>query len=1076
MKKLSLLGTSALRSVAFIGAAIALSNPAFAQEVAEEEDAAQTLDSETEIESGEAASGEAASGETIEVTGSRIRRPNLESAVPINSIGGEEFFEQGRVSVGDTLNELPALRSTVSQSNSTQFLGTAGLNLLDLRGLGVGRTLVLQNGRRHVAGDLRYSASTVDVNQIPSDLIERVDIVTGGNSAIYGSDAIAGVVNFIMKRDYDGAQLRVQGGISDEGDAGNYLVSAIAGKNFGGGRGNITGSLEYSRTNQYFGGNREYYAIPSGFVTVDSDSGPGVVNGGDGVPDRRFFSGVTSPVFSDDSVFLDFYNREAGGFVPAYHFNPDGTLTRLTCERVGLPPYGSCVNLSANRYDTFRDAGQLQLQPSNDRINANLMGHFTVSDAFEPFFEAKFVRNKVRGTGFSGPAFSQFGNTFGDASRERIFPDNPYLTDQAEGVIRGLLGDYYADLNGNNVPDYYEGEYTGGNGVDDIDEFGFTTLTNLLGLGVRDEDIRRDTYRLVAGVRGTFNDDWSYELSANYGRTNERVNIGGNVNLQRYLLALQAVRDPATGNIVCRAKIDPAARLTLPVADQAEAQRRLAEDVAQCVPINILGEGNVTQAARDYILQDASTSGRLTQFVVNGFVSGDSSQVFELPGGPIGFALGAEYRRERVVQRSDALISSGLTFYNAIGNLTDAPAFEVKEAFGEIRIPLLANTPFFEELTVSGAARVADYSGATGTVFAWNAGAEWAPVRDIRFRGNYSRAVRAPSILELYDPLGQNFAPPPSDPCSLRNINQGSSTRQANCRAAGVPAGYDYVYAESLEILSGGNVNLTEETSDSMTLGAVFLPRFIPGLSLSVDYYDIEVNKVISSVSAQDIIDSCYDASDLNNQFCALIQRAGAGGGPNGEIPGQILEGTLAVTPLNFAKLKVRGIDAEVAYRHDLGNIGTLSARAVYTHVLQNDNYLDPTDPTRADQVLYEMGDPKHLFNVNVDLKSGPITLGYEMRYIGRQLSVSTADYENYFSKQGRDPVNIDYADPIWATDVIYHDLRLAVDAGPRFNFYIGVDNVLDRMPPFHNTGIGDGSAIWSNLGRYFYAGAVAKF
>jgi outer membrane receptor protein involved in Fe transport len=1076
MTRSHLLGSSALCPTALLGLAIASASPAYAQETAADQDPPATLQSEAEIESGTDASVEGDGSQTLVVTGSRIRRPNLESNVPITSVGGEEFFEQGRVSVGDQLNELPQLRSTVSQANSTQFLGTAGLNLLDLRGLGIGRTLVLQNGRRHVPGDIRYSGSTVDVNQIPTDLIERVDIVTGGNSAIYGSDAIAGVVNFVLKRDYEGIQLRGQGGISDEGDAGNYLISGIAGRNFADGRGNITAAAEYSRTNQYFGGGRKEYRIPSGFVVVDSDSGSGLVNGGDGTPDRVFFEGTSSPVFSDGSAFVDFFSPgEQGKFRPAYFFDPDGSLVRITCERVGLAPYGTCVNNSANRRSTFRDQKQLQLQPANDRINLNLMGHFTISEALEPFFEAKYVNNKVRGTGFSGPFFTQFGTSTGDPGRERIFTDNPYLTDQAEGIIRGILGDYYADLNGNRVPEYYGGEYTGGNGVDDIDEFGFTTLSNVIGLGVRDEKIKRETYRLVGGVRGEFNEDWSYEISGNYGQTKERVSNGGNVNLQRYLLALDAVRDPSTGQIVCRAKIDPAARLALP-GSGTEGANRLANDVAQCVPINILGKGNVTQAARDYIVGErADTSGKITQLVVNGFVSGDSSQWFELPGGPVGFALGAEYRREKLIQRSDPLISSGLTFLNAIQNF-DAPAFKVKEAFAEIRLPILARTPFFEELTFTAAGRVADYSGATGTVYAWNAGAEWAPIRDLRFRGNYSQAVRAPSLLELFDPLGQNFTPAPLDPCSQRNINQGSSTREANCRADGVPPGFDFVYVQSLEILSGGNVNLTEEDSKSLTLGAVVQPRFIPGLALSVDYYDIEVSKVITSVTAQNILDACYDAADLNNQFCDLIQRAGAGGGPNGEAPGRILEGTLAVTPLNFAKLKVRGIDTELSYRGQIGSLGRLSARVNYTYVLQNDQFLDPTDPERADQVLVELGDPKHLANLNVDLKTGPFTFGYELGYIGRQLALAAADYENFFSKQGRPPTNIDYSDPVFAPDVFYHDFRLGIDAGPRFNFYVGVDNAFDRMPPFNSTAIGDGSAIWSNLGRYFYAGAVAKF
>ena len=221
MRKFGLLGTSALRSAVFIGFATTLATGAMAQDTGEQ-DPPETLQSETEIESGQ----DAQEGQTLVVTGSRIRRPNLESSIPITSIGGEEFFQQGQTNIGDTLNELPQLRSTFGQQNAGRFLGTTGLNLLDLRGLGTQRTLVLVNGRRHVAADILNNAVSPDVNTIPNDLIERVDIVTGGNSAIYGSDAIAGVVNFILRRDFEGIQVRGQAGISEEGYGANQYVSA----------------------------------------------------------------------------------------------------------------------------------------------------------------------------------------------------------------------------------------------------------------------------------------------------------------------------------------------------------------------------------------------------------------------------------------------------------------------------------------------------------------------------------------------------------------------------------------------------------------------------------------------------------------------------------------------------------------------------------------------------------------------------------------------------------------------------------------------------------------------------------
>lgn len=1066
MTRLGLLSSSALRSAVLSGFALAAATPAVAQQVPAETDAPQTLTSESEIESGSDAANTAQSGDTaastsdnsdIIVTGSRIRRPNLESAVPVTALGGNEFFQTGQVSVGDVLNELPALRSTFSQSNSTLYLGTAGLSLLDLRGLGTSRTLVLINGRRHVASDILNSGTSVDINQVPTDLIERVEIVTGGNSAIYGSDAIAGVVNFVMKKDFQGIQIRGQGGISSHGDAGNYYISGLAGTNFADGRGNVAANVEYTRQNSYYGSGRKYYRNTAGFLTVDRDPASA---SSDGNPDRVFYQNYTGATLSSAGNVL-FFND--GAYSNPFIFDPDGTLVELTGDRVGLAPYGSFLN--PNRNSNLRSGKQLQLLPQVDRLNVNVLGHFTVSDAFEPFFEAKYFRAKTFGTGFSGPAFIQAGGTLG-SPRERFSTSNPYLTDQARNVIRQGYGDYYGAYDADENPI--------GNGLNDADEFGFTLWENLLGLGVRTERATRETYRFVGGVRGTFNEDWSYEFSANYGQFKERTNVGGNLNAQRFLLSIDAVRD-SSGNIVCRSQLDPTAAVAFESAgDPAYAAAHLAEDVAQCVPVNLFGEGNVSEAARNYITQDTVSRGKITQFVLNGFVSGDSSQWFQLPGGPVGFALGGEYRRETNAFEADPLIQAGMTFYNALPTFK-SPSFEVKEVFGELRLPILKEVPFFHDLTVSGAGRVADYKGSTGTVVAWNVSGEWAPIKDIRFRGNYSRAVRAPNLSELYSTLGQNYAPGFADPCSLRNISSGSENREANCRAAGIPADYDFQYIQSLEILSGGNVNLREETANSLTLGAVFQPRFLPGFSLTVDYYDIKVNKVIASPTAQQIVDACYDAASLDNQFCDLIQRADASGGAHGEIQHQILEGTLAVTPLNYAALRVRGIDAEVAYRGPVGN-GQLATRFLYTHNLQKDNFLNPVDPKRADQYLLEQGDPKDEFSWNTDYKIGPVTLGYQMRYIGKQLAISTAEYEYFFSKQDRPAQDPDWSDPVFAKGIFYHDVRVGLDVNKSFNFYVGVDNVTNRMPPFRITGVTDGGGIYNNIGRYFYAGAVAKF
>jgi outer membrane receptor protein involved in Fe transport len=1006
-----------------------------------------------------AAADTAADTSVITITGTRIVRPNLESGAPITSVAGDEFFQTGQVSVGDVLNELPQLRPTFSQQNSTRFLGTRGLNLLDLRGLGSQRTLVLVNGRRHVPGDVLNNAVSPDVNTFPTDLIERVDILTGSGAGVYGSDAIAGAVNFVLKQNYEGLQLRGQAGVSKYKDAGNQYISLLAGKNFADDRGNIAINLEYAHQDDYYASGRKQLRTNRGFVTVDSDPA-GAENGSDGVPDRTVLNDIRSTTISLGGLV----NLAAGGtcgtdavgnpYNCTYLFQPDGTLVQQTGQRVGLAPNGSF--LGGNGY-IGREGKLVALSPRLNRYSANLIGHFEISPAFVPFIEAKYVRTEAQGSQ-SGPFFSQ-GTTLGDGdptiglrNREQIRLDNPYLSAQARSVIVAARA---------------------ANGQASTDATQISLRRNWLDLGIRDEKITRETYRAVLGVRGEFNGDWRYELSANYGEHHEKNTILGNVNVQRYLLAVDAARDPATGQIVCRSQIDPTARGN----DIGGNPAQLAQDIAACVPLNPFGQGSATQANRDYLLVNSSANGKITQFVASGFVSGDLSQLFELPGGPIGFSVGAEYRRETVKYDLDDLTQAGYAFYNSIPSFT-APAFEVKEAFAELSIPLLKDTPFFQELTVNAAGRVADYKGRTGTVYTYGGEVVWRPVEDIRFRGSYTRAIRAPNLVELYSAQGQNFAPAPSDPCSARNLATGSATRVANCNAAGRPAGYDYVYTQSLEIVSGGNPDLIEETSNNWTVGGVLTPRFIPGLSLSVDYYNIAVKNVITSVDAQDILNNCYDAPDLNNPFCASFQRAGATGGPRGEVSFQILEGSLLASSLNFAKLKVRGIDTELAYRHNFGPF-TGSARITWTHILQNDAFLDPSDPNRSDRLLGEVGDPKNRVNANLNLKAGPVTFGYQVRWIGRQL---LGEAENTVSHQGQPPQNADYADVRGYPNVFYHDIRLDYEVNNQFNVYFGVDNLLNRFPPYGSTGVGAGldnvgvTGLFDNRGRYFYTGVVAKF
>ncbi|URD61887.1 TonB-dependent receptor [Sphingomonas sp. KRR8] len=1111
MGKMSLLSASALRSAAFAGAFVLAATPAFAQDAAPGSATKPAPTPDCTAPGTANSAGCAAASTTqdaaapvtqsdIVVTGSRIRTPNLESAAPVTTLSGEQLLQTGKVQIGDQLNQLPQLRSTFSTANSTRFLGTRGLNLVDLRGLGTQRTLVLVNGRRHVAADVLNNGVSVDINTIPADLIERVDVVTGGASAVYGSDAVAGVVNFILKKNYSGVQLRAQSGLNKYKTAGNQFVSLLAGQNFAGGRGNVVLAAEYSHNDDFYASDVGKLKQSDGFVVIETDPA-GSPNGAAGGFDRAYFTDLRSATISLGGMVAI---REGASTAPCgkdylgnaytcpYIFQPDGTLIPQTGQRVGLAPN---AGFSGGNGYSGREGKLIALSPDVKRYSINLLAHYEISPALEPFIEAKYVRVDAKGSQ-SGPFFSQ-GQTLGDAicvtgfndrsydvgstgsctvgrvNREGIRLDNPYLSASAQSTLRTqLLAALNAGINPNTGTAYSSSAAQQAARTQAIAEvnnntFRFSLRRNYLDLGIRDENFRRETYRVVAGIRGSFWDNFSYELSANYGEHKERNQIQGNIDRQRFLLANDTAVN-SSGQIVCRSQIDPNYRGT----DRAGDPARLAADIAACVPLNPFGTGNISDAAKNYLLLNTLATGKITQFDVLGYIAGDTGSFFRLPGGPIGFSVGGEYRKETLRYNLDPVTQAGYAFYNAIPSFT-SPSFGVKEAFAELNVPLLKNTPLFHELTVKGSGRYSDYKGAAGNVKTYGVEGIWSPIRDITFRGAYNRSVRAPNLSELYSAQGQNFAPGFADPCSQRALATGSATRVANCTAAGRPAGYDYVYSSSLEIVSGGNPNLTVEKSDSFTVGGYLQPRFLPGFSVSTDYYDITVNQVISSIgSAQQIANLCYDSATLNNPFCGLFQRAGASGGPRGEEPFRILEGSLLQSTANFAKLKTRGFDSQINYTHSFG-IGRFTGQVIWTHVLKNESYTNPADPTFVDVFLNELGTPKDTVFASLGLKSGKWLLNYSGRWIG---GMYLNTYEDYNSVNGQPPQNADYAPIVKYPSVMYHNIRVGYDITPKFNMYVGVDNLTNRFPPYGLTGVGGGSGIYDNRGRYFYTGVVAKF
>ena len=1043
----------------FFAVAVATAQPAFAQDAPATEAAADCVDQNA---NGVCDTEEAGAGGAIIVTGTRIARPTLDSSVPLTSVTTDDLLGTGELSLGDALNDLPSLRSTFSSGNSSRFIGTAGLSLLDLRGLGTDRTLVLVNGRRHVTstpGDNGF-----DVNTIPIDLVQRIDIITGGNSAVYGSDAVAGVVNFVMRTDYDGFSMRGQAGISEQGDRGNYFVSGVYGKNFGDGRGNITVAAEYTRQQPlYFRDRDSLTGAFSGRCQYQlTDSTTGELAAGDGIPDNTFLCGINNAAISSGGTIgtIDAASNLQRRYL---RFDSAGNIFIDTPTRA-FSNVGS-GNQQGGAGATLRQTGSLLAEV--DRYAANLYAHFEVSDALRPFVEAKFVRTTVSGEGQPSFFTSVPGTLGGPAMR----CDNAFLTASALTTLQsfGLC---------NNL---VTGTFPLGRFNDDF--------------GGRRFEGDRDTYRIVGGIDGSFNDDWRYELAINYGRfeafgrnTNNLLLFDIDGNPAGFNLAVDAVRN-GTGQIVCRVNADMDA----------------TNDAPGCVPINVLGYGAPSQAALDYVHADGTTDEFASQFVASAFVNGDLSQLFELPGGPISFAIGAEYRKEKSSVDFDELTSAGGTFLNALQDF-NPPSLEVKELYGELQFPLLENVNFARELVVTLAGRVSDYNNRTGTVYAYNIQGVYAPIDDIRFRVAYATSVRAPTQGDLFSPQSQNFAQL-ADPCDSTNIN-GGPNRAANCAAAGVPtlnnaalvaacAGSSFpavlgtpfinctARTSSTGFVSGGNPTLSEERGKSLTVGVVFEPSFLPGLNLTVDYYDIKVENLIAALGAQQIINLCYDSdTGLSSPFCATVNRDPA--------TGLFVEPAVVSGGVNFAAQETRGIDVDLSYRRSFDNGDRMEIRAIATHVFQLDNFTDPLNPIVPNRQLSELGDPRWAATFSFRYDFGNFDVRYDARYIGK-MTIGTYETQNRYTGlcpasglttlgsctagtlTTLPPLNADQFDRIYYPDVLYHDIRIGFDVQNKYRFYAGVNNLLDKDPPLGDLGTAGGSPFES-FGRNFFFGFEAEF
>ena len=948
--------------------------------------------------------------EEIVVTGSLIKRRNLQISTPVNQIDADYVLSAGSPNLGNLLNDLPAFTSTYSTGNSSRFIGTAGLSALDLRGLGVGRTLVLVGGKRHVAGSA--GSASVDVNSIPIDLIERVETITGGSSATYGADAVTGVVNFIMRDDFEGVRVRSQTGFAQDNPFKRNSFSMVAGSNLANDRGNVAFAIEYDDQNDMFAADRDNH-LSQNWDLVDNPADtedPSRPGENDGIPDQIWVPNAGfnayGPGFGAFSAGGQRYVFDEGGRVRPQNFGTD--YGRFRCS--------DC--------DFFDTRGVQQLQPQLKRWSVSGFAHFDLSDSVRFYGDVKFVNVDTVSSSTSG-SFDRPGRDI------LIFEDNPYI-DQAPGLR--------AIFDNNTLPVV---------AADDprVAHRGlkYLRVRRINNEFVRGEHNERQTFRIVAGVDGSAG-PWSYDLSANYGRTTTTLlSINNRIN-DRFFAAADAVRD-ASGNIVCRVANDSTA--TLYNGDAASG----IVDRSACVPTSVFGRGALNAASAAY--WNAATTSRavIQQNVYTALLS--HNELFALPGGDAGLALGLERREERSLDRPDPLSATGATFLNALQ--VESGEFSVSEVFAEFYLPVLGDLPAVEQLELEAAARYADYS-TSGANTTWKAGLIWSPIEDLRIRGTLSEAIRAPNIANLFGPQNQNFFPR-RDPCEADRIGDARTTpeiRQANCNALGIPTGWETPVNFSVEGVSGGNPALQPEISDTFTVGIVYQPSWLEGFDLTLDYWDIEITDAIGTPGADNITNRCVDdPNGIDNQFCRLITRA-----PN---TFELL--FIRNLTANLQRLKASGYDLEMNYQRRIAG-NPFKARLVAS--LRDEQVFFPfqRDPNQKERLHGLARRPELAYNLRLSYKLSKWLLNWETRFLQ---SASLIPFETLAN-------NPDISSVLETGDTYYHDVNVRYSFRNTWEFFVGIDNLFDKDAPLGFSGRGETSGNFDNIGRFGYLGLRVDF
>ena len=997
----------------------ALSQPAFAQDTA----------GDAAADAAAAAADEAESNEAIVVTGSRIASPSVTALSPVQVLSAEDIRATGAVNIQEVLLENPVFGTPgLSRTNSAFLTSGAGAATVDLRDLGSDRTLVLIDGRRVVAG--LPGTSTVDINMIPTQFVENVDILTGGASSLYGSDAVAGVVNFQYKRNFEGIEAEAQYGLTERGDSARYQVSVTGGGNFADDRGNLMVHLGYTKEKGLLSRHRKNTRVDDlAYITYTYEPSDYYVSlapyYSSFVPQGRF--DVNGTAGSGDDFTFD---PVTGALLPCYSTNSAGSC-------------GGTVPQGYNR-QYYRT-----LAVPVERYVFATRGNFEVTDNISAFIEGTYAKTQS----------SREIEPFAGASSD-IYPTTGRIPIQT--MVNGV-----AVLNPL-VPTAIA------NAAQDIDGDGLLDIgfaRRFAEVGSRTSSSTRDIFRIVAGLEGTFMDGrFHWDASYNYGQTSETQKSSGQINTVNMRYALAAISDTAadldndgitTGDVICA---DPTAR------EQG------------CQPLNLFGLGSITPEALAYINAESNFSTKISQKVWSGNISGE---LFDLPGGPLAMAVGAEYRKETSSEDWDALTNGGLNAGNALPDTSGS--FNVKEVYGELNIPILSETPFFHQLSLRAAGRLSDYS-TVGSVETYSISGEWAPIKDIRFRATYARSVRAPNVGELYTGPSQTFPSGISDPCvGVTATSTGAISE--NCRKdAGVLAniaannGVFTITQSDRQGISGynsGNQNLDVEKSRSITAGVVINPRSVDALRnlvFTADYYNIRIKDAIVAAPRAFTLDQCY--SENVEYFCDLITRRQVNSGSNSAGSLEFIDAPL----VNGGVLKSEGLDFVLKYWKEIDALGgaRVSSQISWTHLL--DGYVIPIPGAPKDPFKGEIGNAKDRVNATLALSQDT----WSVSFTGNYISKSYED-NNYVDNINAARARYDL-DPITKEDIatpaqFYLDTQLKLTPSEHYEFYFGVDNLLDNKAPnllsgttFNVTGSDTAADVYDIFGRRYYAGVRLKF